>query len=80
MSSGFDPPESRDRALFAALWAYVSRRDHGETRREDRIYARDGWRCQAPGCSSRRNLEAHHVVHRARGGAFRNERAIARRP
>jgi hypothetical protein len=32
------------------------------------IYARDGWRCAAPGCTSRRNLEDHHVVHRSRGG------------
>jgi len=29
---------------------------------------RDGWRCQAPGCFSRRNLHAHHVVFRSRGG------------
>ena len=38
-------------------------------RKADRIYARDGWRCTAPGCSSRRNLESHHLVYRSRGGS-----------
>jgi 5-methylcytosine-specific restriction endonuclease McrA len=34
----------------------------------DRIYIRDGWRCTAPHCTSRRNLEEHHVLYRSRGG------------
>ena len=38
-------------------------------RRDDTVFVRDGWRCAAPGCSSRRNLEAHHVVYRSRGGS-----------
>jgi hypothetical protein len=33
-----------------------------------RIYNRDGWRCMAPGCTSRRNLEVHHIVYRSQGG------------
>ena len=37
-------------------------------RKADKIYIRDGWRCTAPGCSSRRNLESHHVVYRSHGG------------
>ncbi|HEX9639227.1 MAG TPA: HNH endonuclease signature motif containing protein [Acidobacteriota bacterium] len=37
-------------------------------RREHRVFDRDGWRCQAPNCFSRRNLQAHHVVFRSRGG------------
>ncbi len=36
--------------------------------RTDAIYVRDGWRCTAPGCTSRRNLEDHHLVYRSRGG------------
>jgi HNH endonuclease len=36
--------------------------------REDAILVRDGWRCAAPGCSSRRNLEVHHILYRSRGG------------
>lgn len=35
---------------------------------EWRVHSRDEYLCQAPGCSSRRNLEAHHIVPRARGG------------
>ena len=37
-------------------------------RRRYRIFERDGWRCRVPGCSSRRNLHAHHVVYRSHGG------------
>jgi hypothetical protein len=32
------------------------------------IFARDGYRCQIPGCRSSRNLEAHHVIPQAKGG------------
>jgi len=38
-------------------------------RASDAIYIRDGWRCTAPGCTSRRNLEDHHIVYRSRGGS-----------
>jgi hypothetical protein len=37
--------------------------------REHRVFARDGWRCTVPGCSSFRNLQDHHVVFRSRGGS-----------
>jgi hypothetical protein len=37
-------------------------------RKGDRIYIRDGWRCTAPGCTSRKNLEDHHLQYRSRGG------------
>jgi hypothetical protein len=37
-------------------------------RKADRIYIRDGWRCAAPGCTSRKNLESHHLAYRSRGG------------
>jgi hypothetical protein len=34
-----------------------------------RIFARDGWRCAAPGCSSMQNLHDHHIRYRsAQGG------------
>jgi hypothetical protein len=35
---------------------------------EHRVFARDGWRCVVPGCSSFRNLHAHHVRFRSAGG------------
>jgi hypothetical protein len=33
------------------------------------IFARDGFRCTAPGCRSRRNLQAHHIAFRSQGGS-----------
>jgi hypothetical protein len=33
-----------------------------------RVFARDGWRCTVPGCSSYRNLHDHHVRFRSAGG------------
>jgi hypothetical protein len=33
-----------------------------------RVFARDGWRCTAPGCSSFQNLHDHHIVFRSAGG------------
>jgi hypothetical protein len=34
-----------------------------------RVFERDGWRCTVPGCSARRNLHAHHIEFRSRGGS-----------
>jgi len=34
----------------------------------DPIYSRAGWRCTAPGCTSRKNLDDHHLVYRSRCG------------
>jgi hypothetical protein len=34
-----------------------------------RVFARDGWRCTVPGCSSFRNLHDHHIVFRSMGGS-----------
>jgi hypothetical protein len=36
--------------------------------RRYRTFTRDGWRCQAPGCGSRAQLHAHHVIFRSSGG------------
>jgi hypothetical protein len=38
------------------------------SRRAEDVYSREGWRCFAPGCTSRRNLEDHHLKYRSRGG------------
>jgi len=50
---------------FVATWDPDER---GDDVPDDPVLVRDGWRCAAPGCSSRRNLEVHHVVYRSRGG------------
>ncbi len=34
-----------------------------------KIYARDGWRCAVPGCSSHQNLHDHHIHFRSAGGS-----------
>ena len=43
----------------------------------DPIFARDGWRCAVPGCSSRRNLHDHHVRFRSRGGDNARDNRVA---
>ena len=58
--------------LLALLEEFVHTwdRQHRSTNpARDAIYIRDGWRCSAPGCTSRRNLEDHHVVYRSQGGS-----------
>jgi hypothetical protein len=42
-----------------------------EPSHRDPVFARDGWRCTVPACSSRRNLHDHHVQFRSRGGTNR---------
>ena len=38
-----------------------------------RVFERDGWRCTAPGCSSYRELQDHHIVFRSAGGSDEEE-------
>lgn len=58
--------------LLALVEEFVATWDDpkGHPRRHgDEIYIRDGWRCMAPGCTSRKNLEDHHIIYRSRGGS-----------
>jgi hypothetical protein len=59
-----------DQALLA--WTI---RDPG-ARRVDPVIERDGYRCAAPGCTSRRNLHDHHVIFRSAGGSNAPENRI----
>jgi hypothetical protein len=34
-----------------------------------RVFERDGWRCQVPGCTSMQNLHGHHIQFRSAGGS-----------
>ena len=55
-------------AMFAhcvATWRARS----GRPPAEERVFERDGWRCTVPGCTSQRNLHAHHIVFRSAGGS-----------
>jgi len=37
------------------------------------VLERDGYCCTRPGCRSRRDLEAHHIIPRSRGGTWEPE-------
>src|SRR5438477_450416 len=52
--------------------------DEGSTqpRHRDPIFARDGWRCAVPACTSRRNLHDHHLLFRSRGGGNARDNRI----
>lgn len=51
---------------FRTTWAV---RSDPQWQRRYRTHERDGWRCRVPGCSSRRNLQEHHVHYRSHGGS-----------
>jgi len=61
------PGAPRWRALERLLH-HVVHHWESQPRHPDPIFARDGWRCTVPGCSSRRNLHDHHITFRSRGG------------
>jgi hypothetical protein len=42
--------------------------ENAEWRRRSHILDRDGWRCLAPGCTSRSHLNVHHLVYRSQNG------------
>ena len=44
--------------------------------RRYRVFARDGWRCVIPGCTSMRNLHDHHIVFRSAGGSNELENRV----
>jgi len=46
-------------------------------RRRYRILERDGWRCRAPGCTSRSHLNVHHIVFRSRLGNNDEENLVS---
>jgi hypothetical protein len=62
--------------FLALLEEFVLTWDASPPRRRDRIYARDGWRCMAPGCSSRRNLQVHHVDYLSRSGSDEDDNLV----
>ena len=63
-------PVSEGEAFEAMLeHAFLAWGAYERVRREHRVFARDGWRCTVPGCSSYRNLHDHHIVYRSAGGS-----------
>ncbi len=55
-------------AHAVATWQATAARD-ARTRRAQRVFERDGWRCTVPGCTSYRNLHDHHIRFRSAGGS-----------
>jgi hypothetical protein len=62
------PDQPRWRGLEALLDHAIAEWE-AQPRHRDPIFERDGWRCTVPACSSRRNLQDHHIVFRSRGGS-----------
>jgi len=62
-----DSSEPRWTALERVL-RHVIHHWESTPRHPDPVFARDGWRCTVPACSSRRNLHDHHIRFRSRGG------------
>ncbi|MCU0222706.1 MAG: HNH endonuclease [Acidobacteria bacterium] len=65
-SADLAPFDARWLGLYTLLTTYAA--THDAHRGPPGVYARDGWRCMAPGCTSSSRLEDHHVLYRARGG------------
>jgi hypothetical protein len=61
--------------LDCALLAWTLR--DPAARRPDPVFARDGWRCAVPGCTSRCSLHDHHVIFRSAGGSEAAENRVA---
>jgi len=78
LARGRGVPVSEGEAFEAMLdhaIAAWSERDP-RTRRDYRIFERDGWRCAVPGCTSHRSLQVHRVVFRSHGGGDEPENRI----
>ncbi len=60
------PSDALEAMLDLALATW---RANERTRRDYRVFERDGWRCTAPGCTSYRNLHRHHIVFRSHRGS-----------
>jgi hypothetical protein len=65
--AGHEPSQQHFLALMVMHFLKV----HGKKKATSlhlRILERDDYRCQVPGCTCRRNLQAHHIIFRSRGG------------
>ena len=49
---------------------------NGKVAARHKVFARDGWRCATPGCSSMRNLHDHHIRFRSAGGSDELENRV----
>ncbi|MGV8123793.1 MAG: hypothetical protein AB2L14_28935 [Candidatus Xenobiia bacterium LiM19] len=47
----------------------LTEKAHDKSARNSKVLERDGYKCQVPGCSNRRNIHAHHLEFRSHGGS-----------
>lgn len=73
----FAPPAAPRWKALERLLHHVVHHWESTPRHADPIFARDGWRCTVPACSSRRNLHDHHIEFRSRGGLNTRENRTA---
>jgi hypothetical protein len=62
------PSEPRWKAIERML-EHVLAQWHSFPKHRNPVFARDGYRCTAPGCGSFTNLHDHHIVPRSLGGS-----------
>jgi hypothetical protein len=70
------PQEPRWRA-FERMLIHDQEHWQSQPRHRDPVFARDGWRCAVPACSSRRNLHDHHIIYRSRQGGNQRENRVS---
>jgi len=46
----------------------LNEKAHQKATRNNKVFERDGYRCQVPGCSNCRNIHSHHLEFRSHGG------------
>jgi hypothetical protein len=46
----------------------LTEKAHHKAAQNNKVLERDGYKCQVPGCSNRRNIHAHHLEFRSQGG------------
>ncbi|MGV8125542.1 MAG: hypothetical protein AB2L14_37845 [Candidatus Xenobiia bacterium LiM19] len=47
----------------------LTEKAHDKSARNSKVLERDGYKCQVPGCSNRRNIHSHHLEFRSHGGS-----------
>jgi hypothetical protein len=64
----YSRPEEPPWRAFERILLHVKAAWEAQPKHRNPIHARDGWRCRVPACSSRRNLQEHHIQFRSHGG------------
>ncbi|MGV8125302.1 MAG: hypothetical protein AB2L14_36600 [Candidatus Xenobiia bacterium LiM19] len=62
--------EGVEKFMALLLTEYLlTEKAHNKAAHNNKVLERDGYKCQVPGCSNRRNIHAHHLKFRSRGGS-----------